>query len=290
MHNILVTGGNGQLGSELRQIAPNYTDYNFLFTDVKDLDITNHNAVAAFVEINNITVIINCAAYTAVDKAESEPELSDAINHLAVANFAQIAKDKNIKLIHISTDYVFDGTNHKPYLETDTPNPKSVYGQTKLDGELAMQKINPKNSIIIRTSWVYSKFGNNFVKTMLSLAETRDEISVVSDQIGSPTNAADIAQAILIILPKVNNCAVEVFNYSNEGVCSWYDFAKLIFDYNSIIVKLNPIKTIDYPTTAKRPMFSSMDKSKIRNEFNVNILDWKDSLNQFFCKNILLWR
>ncbi|MDC0372010.1 dTDP-4-dehydrorhamnose reductase, partial [Flavobacteriaceae bacterium] len=190
MNNILITGGNGQLGSELKELAPNFLDYNFLFTDVSDLDITAHEQVRDFIELNNINVIINCAAYTAVDKAESEPELSDAINHLAVANFAQIAKDKNIKLIHISTDYVFDGTNHKPYLETDTPNPKSVYGQTKLDGELAMQKINPGNSIIIRTSWVYSKFGNNFVKTMLRLAETRDKISVVSDQIGSPTNAA----------------------------------------------------------------------------------------------------
>ena len=201
MNNILVTGGNGQLGSELREIAPNYQDYNFLFTDVKDLDITNHSAVAAFVESNDITVIINCAAYTAVDKAESEQDLSDAINHLAVANFAQIAKDNNIKLIHISTDYVFDGTNHKPYVETDIPNPQSVYGKTKLDGELAMQQINPANSIIIRTSWVYSKFGNNFVKTMLRLAETRDEISVVADQIGTPTNAADLADAILKYLP-----------------------------------------------------------------------------------------
>ena len=169
MNNILVTGGNGQLGSELKEIASNYPDYNFLFTDVKNLDITNHTAVKKFIEINNITGIINCAAYTAVDKAESESELADAINHLAVANFARLSKDKNIKLIHISTDYVFDGTNHKPYAETDTPNPKSVYGQTKLDGELDMQQINPANAVIIRTSWVYSKFGNNFVKTMLRL-------------------------------------------------------------------------------------------------------------------------
>ena len=156
MYNILVTGGNGQLGSELKEIAYNYQNYNFLFTDVKDLDITNHTAVASFIESNQINVIVNCAAYTAVDKAESEPELSDAINHLAVANFAQIAKDKNIKLIHISTDYVFDGNNYKPYTETDIPNPKSVYGQTKLDGELAIQDIKPANSIIIRTSWVLS--------------------------------------------------------------------------------------------------------------------------------------
>jgi len=180
MNNILVTGGNGQLGSELKEITPNFPDYNFLFTDVSDLDITAHDEVRAFIERNNINIIINCAAYTAVDKAESEPKLSDAINNLAVANFAQIANEKNIKLIHISTDYVFDGTNHKPYVETDTPNPKSVYGQTKLDGELAMRKINPINSIIIRTSWVYSKFGNNFVKTMLRLAETKSEISVVA--------------------------------------------------------------------------------------------------------------
>ena len=157
MHNILVTGGNGQLGSELKEIAPNYQDYNFLFTDVKDLDITNYFAVAGFIQSNNITVIINCAAYTAVDKAESEPELADAINHLAVANFSEIAKKNNIKLVHISTDYVFDGTNHKPYVETDTPNPQSVYGKTKLEGELALQQINPAYSIIIRTSWVYSK-------------------------------------------------------------------------------------------------------------------------------------
>ena len=197
MLNILVTGGNGQLGSELKEIAPNYQDYNFLFTDVKDLDITNHGAVACFIESNKINVIINCAAYTAVDKAESEPELADEINHLAVANFSEIAKKNNIKLVHISTDFVFDGTNKKPYKEIDVPNPLSVYGQTKLDGELAMQKINPANSIIIRTSWVYSRFGNNFVKTMIRLAETRDEISVVADQIGSPTNAEDLAQLIL---------------------------------------------------------------------------------------------
>ena len=212
MNNILVTGGNGQLGSELREIAPNYPEYNFLFTDAKELDITNHNAVIVFIKSNNINIIVNCAAYTAVDKAETDPELTDAINHLAVANFAQIAKDEKIKLIHISTDYVFDGFNHKSYKENDPPNPQSVYGQTKLNGELAIQRINPDNSIIIRTSWVYSIFGNNFVKTMLRLAETRDEISVVSDQIGSPTNAADLAKAILRILPKINNQTVEIFS------------------------------------------------------------------------------
>ena len=173
---------------------------------------------------------------------------------MAVANFAQIAKDKNIKLIHISTDYVFDGTNHKPYVETDTPNPQSVYGQTKLDGELAMQQINPANSIIIRTSWVYSKFGNNFVKTMLRLAETRDEISVVADQIGSPTNAADLAEAILNILPQISNETVELFHYSNEGVCSWYDFAKAIFEIKEISIKVNPIEKYSIPDACRKTL------------------------------------
>ena len=278
MNNILVTGGNGQLGSELREIAPNYQDYNFLFTDVKDLDITNHIAVKEFIEINKINVIINCAAYTAVDKAESEQDLSDAINHLAVANFAQIAKDNNIKLIHISTDYVFDGTNHKPYVETDIPNPQSVYGQTKLDGELAMQQINPANSIIIRTSWVYSKFGNNFVKTMLRLAETRDEISVVADQIGSPTNAADLAKAILTVLPQIENKTPEIYHYSNEGVCSWYDFAKAIFEIEGLHIKVNAIESSQYPTPAKRPFYSVLKKSLIKQAYGIEIPFSRDSL------------
>ena len=278
MNNILVTGGNGQLGSELREIAPKHQDYNFLFTDVKDLDITNHTAVAAFIKSNNINVIINCAAYTAVDKAEQQKDVANAINHLAVANFAQIAKDKNIKLIHISTDYVFDGTNHKPYVEIDTPNPQSVYGKTKLDGELALQQINPANSIIIRTSWVYSKFGNNFVKTMLRLAETRDEISVVADQVGTPTNAANLAKAILNILPQIKNETVELFHYSNEGVCSWYDFAKAIFEIKGISIKVNPIETKQYPTPAKRPFYSVLNKTNIKEKYLLVIPYWKESL------------
>ena len=205
MNNILITGGNGQLGSELKELAHNFVDYNFLFTDVSDLDITDHKAVKIFIENNNITVIINCAAYTAVDQAESESDLADLINHLAVENFAKIAKENNIKLIHVSTDYVFDGTKFKAYVETDITNPQSIYGQTKLDGELAIKKINPENSIIIRTSWVYSKYGNNFVKTMLRLSKTLDEISVVSDQIGSPTSAIDLAKTILTILNNIKN-------------------------------------------------------------------------------------
>jgi len=276
MNNILVTGGNGQLGSELGEIAPNYPDYNFLFTDVKQLDITNHTAVKEFLEIHNINVIINCAAYTAVDKAESEPELADAINHLAVANFARLSKDNKIKLIHISTDYVFDGINHKPYVETDTPNPQSVYGKTKLDGELAMQHINPPNSIIIRTSWVYSKFGNNFVKTMLRLAETKDEISIVADQIGTPTNAADLADFILKILPKISNETLELFHYSNEGVCSWYDFAKAIFEIEGLPIKVSPIESSLYSTPALRPFYSVLNKEKIKSMYGIKIPYWRN--------------
>ena len=278
MNNILVTGSNGQLGSELKEITPNFPDYNFLFTDVSDLDITVHDKVRAFIESNNITVIINCAAYTDVDKAESEPELSDAINHLAVANFAQIAKEKNIKFIHISTDYVFDGTNHKPYLETDVPNPKSVYGKTKLDGELAMQKINPVNSIIIRTSWVYSKFGNNFVKTMLRLAETRDEISVVSDQIGSPTYALDLANIILNIMPKISNHKVEIFHYSNSGICSWYQFSKIIFEIKKHNIPINKVTSKQFSFKAIRPKYSLLNSSKILSKFELRSVNWKISL------------
>ena len=285
MYNILVTGSNGQLGSELKELAHNYPTYTFLFTDIKDLDITNHTSVSKFVKNNNINIIINCAAYTAVDKAESEPELSDAINHLAVANFAQISKEKNIKLIHVSTDYVFDGNNHKPYNETDIPNPQSVYGQTKLDGELAIQKINPANSIIIRTSWVYSRFGNNFVKTMLRLAENRDEISVVSDQIGSPTNAADLAHVILDIIPIINNKDIELFHYSNEGTTSWYEFAKAIFKINETKIKVIPLSTKDYLTHAKRPLYSILNKNKIKDKIDLPILHWKKSLVKFLTNN-----
>ena len=282
MNNILVTGSNGQLGSELKEITPNFPDYNFLFTDVSDLDITAHDEVRAFIERNNINVIINCAAYTAVDKAEYEPELADSINHLAVDNLAKIAKQNNIKFIHISTDYVFDGNSQRPYNENDTPNPQSVYGQTKLDGELAMQKINPANSIIIRTSWLYSRHGNNFVKTMLKLAETKSEISVVSDQIGSPTSAVDLAAAIFTILPKIKNNSVEVFHYSNAGLCSWYDFALEIFRIKNIKTLVNAVKTSEFPMLVKRPTYSVLDKSKIKTRFDLEITSWKDSLSFAF--------
>lgn len=277
--NILVTGGNGQLGSELKELAPAYSNYHFIFTDVENLDICDHKVVTNFIDKNNINIIVNCGAYTAVDKAEEQFELADKINHLAVANFAQIARDKNIQLVHISTDYVFDGTNHKPYIESDRPNPQSVYGQTKLDGELAMQRINPQNSLIIRTSWVYSKFGKNFVKTMLRLGKERDELSIVADQIGTPTHAADLARTILDILPKITNEVVEIFHYSNEGVCSWYDFANAIFEIQEVSIKVSSIESSKYPTPAKRPFYSVLNKSKIKENFALDISFWRDSLS-----------
>lgn len=278
MSNILVTGANGQLGSELKDLSSLYPNDTFIFTDVAELNICNHTEVKEFIVKNEINIIINCAAYTAVDKAEEQFELSNKINHLAVKNFASVAKQYNTKLIHISTDYVFDGTNHVPYQEIDKPNPQSVYGQTKLDGELAIQKINPANTIIIRTSWVYSNYGNNFVKTMLRLGKERKELGLIVDQIGTPTHARDLAKTVLEIFPNINNKNVELFHYSNEGVCSWYDFAKAIFEIKGINVKVNAIETFQYPTAAKRPSYSVLNKSKIRNKFRIEIPNWKDSL------------
>ena len=284
MLNILVTGSNGQVGSEIKELSKDY-NYNFFFTTSNDLDITNHNKVKEYLESNNINIIINCAAYTAVDKAEDDKENANDINHLAVKNLAQISKDNNIKLIHISTDYVFDGKNFKPYTEDDITNPNSVYGKTKLDGENEMIKINPHNSIIVRTSWVYSSFGNNFVKTMLRLGKEKDELGVIFDQIGSPTYARDLAQNILDILPNIKNDKVAIYNYSNEGVLSWYDFAKEIMRMAKIDCSINPIETFQYPTPAKRPHYSLLNKSKIKNDFGVEIPYWKDSLSD--CLKVL---
>ena len=283
MYNTLVTGASGQLGSELQAIAGQY-DHVFHFKNSKALDITNYEHFEKFVVDNHINVIINCAAYTAVDKAESEPELANVINHLAVKNMAEVAKAHQIKLVHISTDYVFDGANDKPYLETDATNPQSVYGQTKLDGELAIQAVNPANSVIIRTSWVYSKYGHNFVKTMLRLAKERDELGIIADQVGSPTNAADLAQVILQVLPKIKNQNVETYHYSNEGDCSWFDFAAVVFKKFNCKTKIKPIKTEEFFTAAKRPSKSVINKAKIKEVFNVQILDWKES----FLKNFNL--
>jgi dTDP-4-dehydrorhamnose reductase len=273
--NVLVTGASGQLGSELKSITQ---ESNFFFTDRNILDISDKSAILNFCTVNNIEIIINCAAYTAVDKAEDDVQNADKINHLATLYLAQIAKEKEISLVHVSTDYVFDGKNYKPYNEDDKVSPNGVYGQTKLDGENAMIKINPLNSIIIRTSWVYSSFGANFVKTMLRLGNDRDELGVIFDQVGTPTYARDLAAAILNILPQLNNTAVEIYHYSNEGVCSWYDFAKTIFELSETDCKTNPIETFEYPTPATRPHYSLLNKSKIKKQFNLEIPYWKDSL------------
>ena len=279
MSNILVTGSKGQLGSDIRDLSSDYS-YQFYFTDKAELDIANKDTLNAFIEKNSIDIIINCAAYTAVDKAEEDVELADSINHQALTSLATISKEKGIKLIHVSTDYVFDGSNHKPYLESDKTNPTSVYGKTKLDGENAMQKINPENSIIIRTSWVYSSHGVNFVKTMLRLGKERESLGVIYDQIGTPTYSADLAKTILEIIPNIKNKDVEIYNYSNEGVLSWYDFAKEIMRMAKLDCVINPIETKEYPTPASRPHFSLLNKSKIKNTFDMSIPYWKDSLDK----------
>lgn len=279
MFKILVTGAKGQLGSDIEEISTNYT-YKFYFVDKKILDITDYKKVREFVEKNNINIIINCAAYTAVDKAESEVNLADLINNKAVENLANLAKELSIKLIHISTDYVFDGKNYKPYIESDITNPQSIYGNTKLCGENKIIQINPSNSIIIRTSWVYSQYGNNFVKTMINLSKQKEFLNVINDQVGSPTYARDLADIILQILPNLDNNDVEIYHYSNEGVLSWYDFAKEIIGIIKSPCKINPISSENYKTLAKRPYYSLLDKSKIKSRFNLEIPYWKDSLNK----------
>jgi dTDP-4-dehydrorhamnose reductase len=278
MLNILVTGSNGQLGSEIKELSSNY-DYNFFFTDRTNIDITSKDDIKSFCEKNSINVIINCAAYTAVDKAEEDEINADLVNRKAVKKLALVCQELNIKLIHISTDYVFDGKNFKAYSEEYQTNPQGIYGKTKLDGENEMININPKNSIIIRTSWVYSYYGNNFVKTMLRLGREKESLTVIFDQVGTPTYAKDLAIAILDILPQIENQKVEIYNYSNEGVLSWYDFAKEIMKMAKLDCKINPIETFQYPTPAKRPHFSLLNKAKIKKEFNIEIPYWKDGLD-----------
>ena len=280
---VLVTGANGQLGQAIHFIANNYSKINFVFCNSSDLDITNkENGTTIFKKIKP-DYCINAAAYTAVDKAESEPEKAKLINVLGAKNIAEICKQFDTKLIHISTDFVFDGSNINPYSEIDLPNPKGVYGQTKLDGEKAIQELI-SNYIIIRTSWVYSQFGNNFMKTMLRLASERDTISVVNDQLGTPTNAVDLAETIVQIIltdnkqPTINNYGI--YHFSNEGQCSWFDFAAEIFRVNNISINLQPIPTNSYPTPAARPAFSVLDKSKIKKAFSIEIKNWEESLKK----------
>jgi len=285
---ILVTGKNGQLGQSINKLVNikaktkhNPNSNEFVFVGREELDLSSKSSIANYFDSNDkFDIIINCAAYTAVDKAEEEQELANQVNHLAVKQLAQISNEQQAKLIHISTDYVFDGENDKPYTETDATNPINVYGKTKLAGEKALLEVMPTNATIIRTSWVYSEFGNNFVKTMLRLGKERDEISVVSDQIGSPTYAIDLAEVILKIIDNkgYQEKATEVYHYSNEGGISWYDFAQEIFRLAKIDCKVNPITTDQYPTPAKRPKSIVMNTDKIISNLNVPIFSWHDSL------------
>ncbi len=278
MSKILITGANGQLGSELYAIHSTYPQYEFTFVDRAALDLSNLCILEDYFEDKTFDVIINCAAYTAVDKAESDEELANTINHRAVSLLAKIAKKRNISLIHISTDYVFEGRNYRPYIETDPTDPQGIYGRTKRDGENAILDVAPANTIIIRTSWVYSSFGANFVKTMLRLGKERDSLGVIFDQVGTPTYARDLAKAILDITPNINNTIPEIYHYSNEGAISWYDFSQAIFELADIQCTVNPITTDQYPTPASRPHYSLLNKAKIKNDFEIIIPYWRDSL------------
>lgn len=272
---LLITGSKGQLGTCLSRLLP-----DAICVDVDTLDITDCVAVKNFVQQNNVDTIINCAAYTAVDKAEDDIVLAQKINVDGVKNLAL----SGTKVIHISTDYVFDGKACTPYSEADLPNPKSVYGKTKLDGENALLE-NAKTAIVIRTAWLYSEFGNNFVKTMRKLGAERESLNVVFDQVGTPTYAGDLAEAIVKIIPQVQDGMKEVYHFSNEGVCSWYDFALQIMTLSNLKCKVLPIESSQYPTKASRPSFSVLNKTKIKTQFNIEIPHWLESLqkcvNQF---------
>jgi dTDP-4-dehydrorhamnose reductase len=277
MFRILVTGSNGQLGSEIRETSTEYK-YDFFFPE---LDITKSDEVEKFISENRIGVIVNCGAYTNVDGAEENREDAFSVNGKAVWELARISKEKDVKLIHVSTDYIFDGKGFKPYSETDSPNPIGVYGKSKLFGENKMLEIAPKGAII-RTSWVYSSFGKNFVKTILKYGAERDELKVVFDQIGTPTYARDLAKTILDIVPEVGE--TEIFHYSNEGAISWFDFAKEIVKMGKIDTKISPIESFEFPTKAERPFYSVLNKRKIKEKFGISIPYWKDSLKEMLNK------
>ena len=278
--NILITGANGQLGNEMQKVLKSNSLLNPFYTDVEQLDISKIDELNCFVKSNNIDCIINCAAYTAVDAAEDNETLCYLINSKAVENIANVAKNNNCKVIHISTDYVFDGTNCNPYKENDKTNPQSIYGKSKVDGEETLIREIPNDSIIIRTAWLYSSHGKNFVKTMIDLGKNKNSLNVVSDQIGSPTYAGDLAKVIYEIIV-TKNWHSGIYHFTNEGVCSWYDFAKAIHKFANISSCIvNPISTAEYPTKAKRPAYSVLDKSKIKNTYNIRIPYWMDSLKK----------
>ena len=284
--NILVTGANGQLGNEMRIVSKGSSD-RYIFTDVEELDITNRDAVMKFVKDNDIKVVINCAGYTNVEKAEDEENLAELINAQAVGYIAQACKNNDATLIHISTDYVFGGNeSNTPHKENETVNPTGAYGRTKLHGEQAIEKSGCKY-LIIRTSWLYSEFGNNFVKTMRKLTSERDRLNVVFDQVGTPTYALDLAETIMKIIEEIKtpNSKLQtpnsIYNYSNEGVTSWYDFAKEICELSGNVCDIQPCHSDEFPSKVKRPSYSVLDKTKIKNKLNITIPYWKESLKNF---------
>jgi dTDP-4-dehydrorhamnose reductase len=279
---ILVTGSNGQVGNELKNLL---NEKEALFVDRKNGDITNSEQIENLIITHNISTIINCAAYTAVDKAENEKEKAFLINEAGARNLASLAKKYSIKLVHISTDYVFPGNTPTPLTEDSPTAPFTVYGESKLAGEKAILNIRP-TAVIIRTSWLYSEFGNNFVKTIVKYASERSEMKIVYDQVGSPTYAKDLAEAIIAIIPKMKDGECDLFHYSNEGAVSWFDFANAICEIKKIKCRLIPIESFEYPTPTPRPKYSVLSKKKIKQTFNISIPYWKDSLakcleNQF---------
>ena len=278
-NKILVTGSTGQLGSEIKALRSNYPDLEFVYTNSSDLDICNQVQLNEFVRDAGFTGIINCAGYTAVDKAEQDAGKAGLVNAKAVGHLAAIAQRYQLKLIHISTDYVFDGTANRPYTERMPVCPLSAYGKTKRAGEMEIM-YSPSNSIIIRTSWMYSSFGNNFVKTMMKLGKERESLSVVYDQIGTPTYARDLAQVCLNMMSQSGRIdrKGKLYHYSNEGTASWYDFAQAIMDLAKIDCQLKPIESKDYPTAARRPAYSVLNKEKIKADFGIEIPYWRNSL------------
>ncbi len=283
MAHILITGANGQLGSEIYALNKEYPDFDFLFADRSQLDITDEQAINSFLDRHPFQYLINGAAYTAVDKAETEPELARKVNAEGPRLLAGACKRRGIQMVHYSSDYVYHTEHNRPYREDDFPAPKGVYAQTKLEGDLAIMEQNDQ-AMIIRTSWVYSSFGKNFVKTMLQLGQKRDQLNVVFDQIGTPTYARDLAQASLRIISKAEHDAKVkeqmrgIFHYSNEGVCSWYDLAVAIMELMHLSCTIRPIESEAYPTPASRPPFSVLNKGKIKNTFNIDIPHWRESL------------
>ena len=287
MKTVLVTGANGQLGSSIHARISQYPGYNFLFTDIDTLDICDKEAVRKYVLENDVQYVMNCAAYTAVDKAEEHEDLCMRINRDAVRNLGEAAHAVGAKVIHVSTDYVFDGTSCRPYLESDATCPVSVYGRTKLAGEQALMEVCP-DSVIIRTAWLYSEFGKNFCKTMMNLTATKPHLKVVFDQVGTPTYALDLAKAIETVLKDYADKKNEhdydktgIYHYSNEGVCSWFDFTKSIAEYNGTTAcDVQPCHSDEFPSPVKRPFYSVLDKSKIKETFGIRIPYWTESLRQ----------